>query len=57
VEGVISVAEKEALYKDIDLTVHISEKPLKMNMESNILRMALIHLVRNAIEATPPEAV
>jgi signal transduction histidine kinase len=53
VEDVISVAEKEALYKGIDLTVHISEKPLRMNMESNILRMALIHLVRNAIEATP----
>jgi len=53
VEGVISVAEKEALHKGIDLTVHISEAPLRMNMESNILRMALIHLVRNAIEATP----
>jgi signal transduction histidine kinase len=53
VEGVISVAEKEALHKGIDLIVRISEEPLRMNMESNILRMALIHLVRNAIEATP----
>lgn len=53
VEGVISVAEKEASHKGIDLTVNISEEPLRMNMESNILRMALIHLVRNAIEATP----
>jgi signal transduction histidine kinase len=53
VEGVISVAEKEALHKGVDLTVYISEEPLRMNMESNILRMALIHLVRNAIEATP----
>jgi signal transduction histidine kinase len=35
------------------MTVHISEEPLRMNMASNILRMALIHLVRNAIEATP----
>jgi signal transduction histidine kinase len=51
--GVISVAEKEASHKGIDMTVHISEEPLRMNMASNILRMALIHLVRNAIEATP----
>jgi len=53
VAGVISVAEKEASHKGIDLTVTIHEEPLRMNMESNILRMALLHLVRNAIEATP----
>jgi len=53
VEGVISVAEKEASHKGIDLTVNFSEEPLRMNMESNILRMAFIHLVKNAIEATP----
>lgn len=53
VEDVIPVAEKEASHKGIDLTVNISEEPLRMNMESNILRMALIHVVKNAIEATP----
>lgn len=53
VEGVISVAEKEASHKGIDLRVNISEEPLRMNMESNILRMAILHLARNAIEATP----
>jgi signal transduction histidine kinase len=53
VEGVISVAEKDASHKGIDLTAETSGEPLRMNMESNILRMALLHLVRNAIEATP----
>src|SRR3990172_4411355 len=53
VEGVISVAEQEASHKGIDLAVNVSEEPLRMNMEGNILRMALIHLVRNAVEATP----
>ena len=53
VEDVVSVAEKEASHKGIDLTVNISNEPLSMNMESNILRMAILHLVKNAIEATP----
>lgn len=37
----------------LKITSLISEEPLRMNMESNILRMALIHLVKNATEATP----
>ncbi len=53
VEEVVSVAEKEASHKGIDLVINISEEPLKINMERNILRMALLHLVRNALEATP----
>ena len=44
---------REHEFRGIDLTVDISKEPLRMNMESNILRMAIIHLVKNAIEATP----
>ncbi|MDP2278219.1 MAG: HAMP domain-containing sensor histidine kinase, partial [Nitrospirota bacterium] len=52
VEDVVSVAEKEASLKGVEIIVNSPEGPLRVNMERNLLRMALLHLVRNAIEAT-----
>ncbi len=55
VESVVSVVGKEASYKGINMSVKISERPLNINMQKDLLRLALYHIIRNAVEATPPE--
>jgi len=52
VESVSLVGEKEATYKGIAMEVKISVDPLKINMQKDLLRVAIFHIVRNAIEAT-----
>jgi signal transduction histidine kinase len=52
-EGVISVIEKEAAYKGVALAANLSGESLKINMEKNLFRAALFHVLRNALEATP----
>jgi len=52
-EGVISVIGKEAAYKGVELASNLSEESLKINMEKNLFRAALFHVLRNALEATP----
>ncbi len=49
VESVISTIEKE----DVELVVNLSEQPLKINMQKNLLKIAISLLIRNSIEATP----
>jgi signal transduction histidine kinase len=51
-EGVIPIIEKEAASKKVEIVVNISEKPLKINMQKQLLRVALFHVMRNAVEAT-----
>jgi len=53
VESVVSVIRKEAALKGVSITINISEKPLHINMQKQLLRMALFHILRNAVEATP----
>jgi PAS domain S-box-containing protein len=52
-KSIIPLIEKEADRKDIKLFVEISEKPLKINMQGDLLRVATLQVARNAIEATP----
>jgi signal transduction histidine kinase len=52
VRGVISVIETELDRKLIALVLRLSEQPLKINMQRNLLRIAIFHLIRNAMEAT-----
>ena len=52
VESVISVIEKKAKNKNIDLIMNISQESLKINMQKDLLRMAVFHIIKNAIEAT-----
>ena len=52
VESVVSVIEKEAAYKKVILITNISQEPLEINMQSELLRVAVFHIMRNAIEAT-----
>ncbi|MFZ5996819.1 MAG: two-component system sensor histidine kinase NtrB [Nitrospirota bacterium] len=51
--SIIPLIEKEVDRKGIKLFSDISEKPLKINMQRDLWRVALLQVVRNAIEATP----
>lgn len=52
-EGILSVVKREAGEKGVKFEVSLSEQTLKINAEKNLLSIAILHLVRNAIEATP----
>jgi signal transduction histidine kinase len=54
VKDIVSVMEKEATDKGINVNVDLPDWPLKINMQKNLLKTALFHIIRNAIEATPP---
>ncbi len=53
VEDIVSIVEKEASQKGVELSARISEAPLKINMEKRLMRIAVSHLLKNAVEATP----
>jgi PAS domain S-box-containing protein len=52
VERIVSVVEKEAEYKGVEISVNISDETLRINMQEDLLRMALFHVMKNAVEAT-----
>jgi PAS domain S-box-containing protein len=52
VEKVVSVTDKEAAYKGIAISVKTSNEPLFMNMQKELLRVAVYHIIKNAVEAT-----
>jgi PAS domain S-box-containing protein len=51
--SIIPLIEKEVDRKEIRLFAELSEKPLKINMQRDLWRVALLQVARNAIEATP----
>ncbi len=53
VKMVLPILEKEAAEKSIGFLVNIPEQPLKINAQKNLLRGAIFHVMRNAIDATP----
>ena len=54
VRDIVSIMEKEAKDKGIKVSVDLPDRPLNINMQTNLLKTALFHVIRNAIEATPP---
>ena len=52
-ESIIPLIKKEADRKGTKLFPDISEKPLKINMQRDLWRVALLQVARNAIESTP----
>jgi PAS domain S-box-containing protein len=52
VARVVSVIEKEAAFKDVKMSVNISDEQLNINMQKDLLRVALFHIMKNAVEAT-----
>ncbi|MBA4349282.1 MAG: hypothetical protein C0415_04750 [Thermodesulfovibrio sp.] len=53
VADIASTMEKEAANAEITLATNLSKQPLKINLQKNLLKAALFHIMRNAIEATP----
>lgn len=53
VKGIVSIVEKEADEKGVERSVNLIECPLKINIQRNLLRAAIFHMIRNAIEVTP----
>lgn len=51
--GIISTIEKEFSLKGIKPDIKLSEAPLKINMQKELLRVAVFHLLRDSIEAMP----
>ena len=51
-EVVLIIAE-EAENKGVLMSIHLFDKPLKMNIQKSLLRVAIFHVLRNAIDATP----
>lgn len=49
VESVVPSVEK----RDVTLVVDLSEQPLRINMEKDLLRVAISLLIKNALEAMP----
>jgi signal transduction histidine kinase len=52
--SVIPLIEREVDRKGIRLFSDIPGKPLKINMQRDLLSVALLQVARNAIEASPP---
>jgi PAS domain S-box-containing protein len=53
VESVASIIEKDASYKGVRMSLNISVEPIRINMQNDLLRVALFHVMKNAVEATP----
>ena len=53
VKNIVGIIEEEANRKGIRLVSEISEEILKMNMQRDLLQVAILHVIRNAMEATP----
>lgn len=53
VKGAITVIERDAEERGIRLDVRLSDAPLKINSQKNLLRAAIVHIIRNSMEAMP----
>jgi len=54
---VLALAEKDAALKQVTFSVTAPASPLRLNMQKNLLRIALLNLVRNAVEASGADGV
>ena len=52
VEKVVSVIHKETKYKGVEMKVTFSNGSLRMKMHKDLMRVAVFHLIKNAVEAT-----
>ncbi len=52
IESVVKVSGKEAELKGIEMTVLLSQEPLCFNMQKDLLKVAVFHIMKNSIEAT-----
>jgi signal transduction histidine kinase len=53
VRGIVPIVEKETAEKGVALALKLSDRALRINTQKNLLKAAIFHIIRNAIEATP----
>lgn len=53
IESILHLMRREAEAREIELNAVLHDQPLMINAEINLLKIALFHLIRNALEATP----
>jgi two-component system, sporulation sensor kinase E len=54
IRSVFKIVEKESIEKGVVLEFDLESQPLKINAQKNLMKVAIFHLIRNAIDATPP---
>jgi PAS domain S-box-containing protein len=52
-QSTLFIIDKEAADKGANLSVNLSEQPVRINAQRDLMRMALFNLLRNAVESTP----
>ncbi len=52
VRGVLAIIEREAASRHVELRVRLSAEPLKINVQKDLLRMAVFNILRNALESS-----
>ena len=52
IESVVSISKKEASFKGVSMIVSITKDSLRINMQKDLLRVAIFHIMKNAVEAT-----
>ncbi len=52
VREVLAIVEREAAYRHVELRVRLSAEPLKINVQKDLLRMAVFNILRNALESS-----
>jgi len=52
VEKVVPIIEKEAAFKGVSIHVDTSRDSLRINMQKDLLRVAVFHVIKNAVEAS-----
>lgn len=51
--SIVYTLDQEASNKQIKFVLKLSEEPMRINLQRNLLKAAIYHIIRNAIEATP----
>jgi PAS domain S-box-containing protein len=52
VKEVLSIIRSEASLKNVTVRVDLAERPLKINVQKDLMRMAVFNMLRNALEST-----
>jgi len=53
IKGIVPLVEREIREKSIVFDIKLPEAPIKCNANRQLLRIAILHILKNAIEATP----
>ncbi len=54
VKDIVLLIRDDINKKGVNLKVNLSDSPAKINAQKNLIRAAIFHLLKNAIDATPP---